>query len=359
MTYEYNLLEWEVTTNCNAACPQCPRNYYGGKTWSSLPVINNNLEWAKKHLPSDFINNLDRIDFCGTYGDPILNNDLPNIIEWLLTVNPSLEISLKTNGGLRDTSWWARLAKVIGPKGYVFFSIDGLADTNHLYRRKVSFNKAIDNAKAFINAGGKAYWNYIVFKHNQHQVEEAHALSKELSFADFNIKRTSRFFNKKHEIQQTLAVYSEEGEVEYHIEIPTDPQYINSSYSKIEFIKTKDTLKNYFKNTSVTCKSKNLKKLYLSADGYVFPCGWLADRIYGYEVESNNDTIELEKLFELAGGKEVANVNHTDIHQIINGAWFDKLESSWTADYKLERCGAICGDQIDLINDQNELVKIY
>jgi MoaA/NifB/PqqE/SkfB family radical SAM enzyme len=241
----------------------------------------------------------------------------------------------------------------------VFFSIDGLADTNHLYRRKVSFNKAIDNAKAFINAGGKAYWNYIVFKHNQHQVEEAHALSKELGFADFNIKRTSRFFNKKHEIQQTLAVYSEAGEVEYHIEIPTDPQYINSSYSKIEFIKTKDTLKNYFKNTSVTCKSKNLKKLYLSADGYVFPCGWLADRIYGYEVESNNDTVELDDLFQHAGGKHLANVNHTDIHQIINGKWFDTLESSWSNDNKLERCGAICGDQIDLINDQNELVKIY
>jgi hypothetical protein len=64
-------------------------------------------------------------------------------------------------------------------------------------------------------------------------------------------------------------------------------------------------------------------------------------------------------LFQHAGGKHLANVNHTDIHQIINGKWFDTLESSWSNDNKLERCGAICGDQIDLINDQNELVKIY
>lgn len=355
------MLEWEVTTNCNASCPQCPRNYYGGKTWPTLPILNNSLDWAKTHLPTDFINNLYRIDFCGTYGDPILNNELHSIIEWLLTVNPSLEISLKTNGGLRDTSWWAKLANVIGPNGYVFFSIDGLADTNHIYRRKVEFDKTINNAKAFIDAGGKAYWNYIVFKHNQHQVEDAHALSKQLGFVEFNIKRTGRFFNKKHEVQKSLAVYSEAGDIEYHIEVPDDPNYVNPSYSKIELIKTKDSLTNYFKNTSVSCKSKKLKKIYLSADGYVFPCGWLADRIYGYEVENKSITTELDTLFKSAGGAHLANINNTSIHQIIDGPWFNTLQTSWSTDHKLERCSAICGDndKIDLINSQNELVKVY
>lgn len=359
MTYQYNWLEWEVTTNCNAACPQCPRNYYGGKTWPTLPIINNTLGWAKEHLPADFINNLKRIDFCGTYGDPMLNNELPEIIKWLLSVNPRLEISLKTNGGLRDTAWWAKLAGLLGPNGYVFFSIDGLADTNHLYRRKVDFNKTIENATAFINAGGRAYWNYIVFKHNQHQVEQARELSKQLGFAEFNIKLTGRFFNKKHEIQQSLAVYNEAGDIEYHIDIPDDPKYVNCSYSKIEFIKTKETLTNYFKTTSVACKSANIKKIYLSADGYVFPCGWLADRMYGYEVESSSYKAELTKLFDLAGGEHLANANHTDIREIVHGPWFDVLQSSWNTEHRLERCGAICGNKFDLVNTQNKLVKVY
>ena len=60
------------------------------------------------------------------------------------------------------------------------FSIDGLEDTNHLYRQDVEWDKIMERAKKFIGAGGRAEWKFIIFRHNQHQVEEARSLSKEL-----------------------------------------------------------------------------------------------------------------------------------------------------------------------------------
>ena len=64
------------------------------------------------------------------------------------------------------------LAEIIGVNGRVDFNIDGLQDTNHVYRKNTNFEKIIDNASAYIRMGGIAEWNYIVFKHNQHQIDK-------------------------------------------------------------------------------------------------------------------------------------------------------------------------------------------
>lgn len=352
MTYKYDFLEWEITTACNAACPQCPRNYYGGKTWHTLPIVQNSLTWAKQYLPTDFIQRLRRIDFCGTYGDPIVNNELTDIVSWLLEVNPELSISIKTNGSLRDNIWWAELAKALGTNGSVFFGIDGLADTNYLYRKKTDFDKIIENATAFIKAGGVANWNYIVFKHNEHQVDEARQLSFDLGFANFNLKLTGRFFNKNHEMVNSVEVYNDKDQPEYKIEIPTRTEYVNSAYTKINIIDTD--------NTKINCKFMNLKRIYLSAEGFVFPCGWLHDRMYGYEAEQHPDHQKLENLFELAGGRKLANIVHTPIDDIINGAWFKTLQESWNNhNITLDRCKIICGNNGDLIGNQNKLVQDF
>jgi hypothetical protein len=51
----------------------------------------------------------------------------------------------------------------------VVWGIDGLEDTNHLYRQDVEWNKVMDRVKWFIDAGGHATWKWIPFLHNKHQ----------------------------------------------------------------------------------------------------------------------------------------------------------------------------------------------
>ena len=41
---------------------------------------------------------------------------------------------MMTNGGARSKQWWTDLGKLTKGKMRVTFGIDGLEDTNHLYR---------------------------------------------------------------------------------------------------------------------------------------------------------------------------------------------------------------------------------
>ena len=51
-------------------------------------------------------------------------------------MNPNIKIEMWTNGGARDTVFWKRMAQL---KVHVIFGIDGLEDTNHLYRKNAKW----------------------------------------------------------------------------------------------------------------------------------------------------------------------------------------------------------------------------
>ena len=86
MIVDYNDLEVcqiELTTDCGAGCPQCPRNVYGGKTVDGLPICQLSLDDIKNIFPKELIRRLRLVFFCGTYGDPIWAKDLLLLIKWL------------------------------------------------------------------------------------------------------------------------------------------------------------------------------------------------------------------------------------------------------------------------------------
>ena len=112
---------------------------------------------------------------CGNHGDPIIAKDTKDIFKFLRQANPSLNLSLFTNGSAQNQDWWLELSSLVDK---VHFSIDGLEDTNSIYRRGTHFNKIMDNAKSYIKGGGTAVWDYIVFQHNEHQVELARQQAK-------------------------------------------------------------------------------------------------------------------------------------------------------------------------------------
>ena len=225
----------EPTTVCQAECPMCPRTlqgYHLGK------VPNKFLTLENFQLKTEaIINKLEKVLFCGVLGEPTACGDLLNIIQWILDNNPTCTIGINSNGGLRDTTWWQNLAHITkhNPYNYVVFSIDGLEDTNHIYRRNVNWNTLMNNAKAYINSGGSAQWDMLVFKHNEHQIDIAKSLASELGFNFFRTKVTSRF-SKNDWLQP-----------------PTDHIVENIS-------------------TSFSCMAKDTASLYLSAEGLWYPC---------------------------------------------------------------------------------------
>jgi len=184
----------EPTSICNAECPMCARNLNGKGINPNIVLGSLTTDWFKENLPSRQIEKLDKVFFCGNLGDPAACPELLGIIQYLKSCNDSIVIGLNSNGGLKTTGWWSRLGALLnGPLDYCVFSIDGLEDTNHLYRRNVQWGKVIKNAKAFISAGASAHWDMLVFKHNAQQVNDARTMAYEMGFKWFRSKNTDRW----------------------------------------------------------------------------------------------------------------------------------------------------------------------
>jgi len=345
---DIKILQLEISNYCNASCPQCPRNYFGGKTLPTLPLSKWTLTEFKKMISVDLLSQLKQVYFCGTYGDPMTNKDIIEMCKFLKDSNSEIQIGIHTNGGVGSTYHYQELAKYTD---FIAFSIDGLENTNHIYRRNVKWKKVIANAESYINSGGRAIWDFIVFKHNEDQVDLAKQISVDMGFKEFNIKKTSRFLDRKHEYKDHLSVYHQTGYVDYTISLPTNLNYVNKNYS---IIKLYNNLNNYAQETTISCNACRISEVYIGADGFVFPCGWLHDRLYGPDIESHTDHLKIKQLMVKAGGWQQANIFYTRLKDIVDGSWFNEINDSWTNDNRLERCGIMCGSSINFIKDQNE-----
>ena len=188
--YHITKLHLEPTQLCQAMCPMCDRVTLDGELNPVISGASLSIDDVKLIFSPDFVTQLKDMYMCGNLGDPIFAPDCIEIFKYFRKHNPKIYMSMNTNGGARKPEWWAEIAKLVN---HVTFSIDGLEDTNGVYRQGVVWYNIMNNVKEFINAGGKAKWDYLVFEHNEHQVQAAEKLSKDLGFTDFRPKTTSRY----------------------------------------------------------------------------------------------------------------------------------------------------------------------
>ena len=182
MPYEIEHLHIELSSMCNARCPLCPRNFQGYPVNMGYTETNLDLETVKKILPSKTLRKINFILVNGNFGDFVMNPESIEILQYfVLHTNRLCRIEVHTNGSARDRQFWHSLGKL---GIVVHFSVDGLADTNHLYRQDTNFDLIMKNAQAFIDAGGYAIWSMTMFEHNRHQLPEIQMLAKKMGFAE-------------------------------------------------------------------------------------------------------------------------------------------------------------------------------
>ena len=221
-------IQIEITNRCQASCPMCLRNIHGGIENPNLVLRDWTLEQFKETFSQEVLDQIFGISFCGDFGDPIINSNLVDMCRYVKEHSPETVISISTNGSAQSTKWWQSLAAALPERHKVVFALDGLADTHSLYRINTNYETIIKNAQAFISAGGRAEWMFIRFKHNEHQVETARSISKELGFEKFTTKDSKRFGKK-------FPVLNRTGSIEYYIEPPS-----NSDIKPVEFLDLKD-----------------------------------------------------------------------------------------------------------------------
>lgn len=342
---EIRQVHLELTTACNASCPLCLRNVFGGRVNPLLPAAELSLADTRAILPAGFLQQLQSIYLCGNYGDPMVARDTLEVLEYFRRVNPRLRLGIHTNGSARTHDWWTRLARVVD---YCRFGIDGLEDTNHVYRRGTQWKKIMESATAFIDAGGRAEWEFIVFRHNEHQIETARELSGRLGFAAFTTKNTYRFFDPiTGQRTSRAAVMDHDGGIEYFVEEPMNHAFQNDSLVQLGCATADvESYEEYLASTKITCKVANEGKLYISAEGLAFPCCWTANLYPSYQTLSEQAVGRL--LQELPEGKSSLDARMHPLEEIVDGPFFQRLiPASWRkpslAEGRLEVCARTCG----------------
>ena len=346
MLYAYSdirILQAEITSDCNARCPQCPRNLYGGRVTPGLPITRWRVSDLDRMFRSQFVEQLTMLYLCGTYGDPMMHPQVISIVQWFRDRNPDLRIGIHTNGGVGRIDTYRALADSVD---FIGFGIDGLADTNHIYRQGVRWDNLQARVRAYIEAGGRAIWDYIVFEHNQHQVEQARTLSHLQGFKEFNVKRTARFLNRQHQQMPYQSVRNDHGAEVNRIYPPTRPEYQNNQARPLS--------ESEIRTTPIRCNAQRIREVYVAATGQVFPCGWLHDRLYGPEVTPTTDHCIMHQWLAGAGGDLGTNCIHTPLADIVEGDWFRTIAQSHSTQSRLSRCAHMCGTQINPIGAQNQ-----
>jgi len=185
-----------ITNKCNAKCPQCHRTNpdgLGPNHW--LPDQDWSLEQFKTAFPHKDLEGIDILQFCGTWGDPVMNKEIFEMCEWIKETGEQQPITnIITNGSMRDPDWWWKLGATMGEKLDVHFAIDGINEEMHQkYRRGASLKRVLDNMEALNDTMAKIHVQTILFKHNEDYMDEIYEMVKERGCIAVSFVTSDRF----------------------------------------------------------------------------------------------------------------------------------------------------------------------
>lgn len=248
-------LHIEASSYCNARCPGCPRNGYGYPLEGLFKQTHLDLLKYEQILAK--YPDLITINFCGNHGDPMMHPEIVKLCE------PSkIKFSIATNGSIGRLDSYIALAK-LGVE--ITFGIDGLENTNHLYRQGVIWNNLMSRVKTFIDAGGQAIWQFIKFQHNMDQIEEARSLSTQLGFKQFDPIDVGRNHMPAIQPDKTIS----------HWILPPDKNAKPTNFDVDQYIKMRtDPKTTYYSNRkikAISCEHLG-GSTYVNSEGELFPC---------------------------------------------------------------------------------------
>jgi hypothetical protein len=305
----------------------CVRNYRGHDYNSGYPTCELTLTDIEKMFTAKVLSQLQgcTANFNGNVGDFSNARDGVEIVKFF--IDHKIKVTINTNGSTRNTNWWSRFAL---PGVSIGFALDGLADTHHLYRQDTDWHKIIENAQAYIAAGGSAVWRFVPFDHNQHQEQTCKDMARDLGF-----KRFENIFDGRNR----GPVYKRDGSFSHWLgpaqeSAPPIKDMLQShvTWFRAETVDVpKDTA-----DLTYNCQHKRAQEIYIAADGTVYPCCYLG--FYPGQMTHPGN----EQLLPL-----VHENNALEYGLEHSMAWFDRVEAtcakSSIREGRLYQCVNSCG----------------
>jgi MoaA/NifB/PqqE/SkfB family radical SAM enzyme len=311
----------EITNRCTLGCPRCART---DNDWVKANLADISLEVLEHTFPLSRKKSFEglRVNLCGTYGDCIYHRRFHEVLAYLKKAG--IGVSLETNGSHRKMDWWRRTCEILTDDDMITFSVDGLADTNHIYRVNARW-KDIEQAMRYCAKRVAVDWKFIVFRHNEHQLDEARLLAEDIGIRRLGFKKSGRF-----------------GEAD-----PMTP--LNNDYVGVvtrnrreidKVLRRNAGAQDLDRNVKIAPKCRFGKDLSISAHGYFYPCstaepggpsGWFHDNLEHFDLRRHS----IEEIFASDKWRE--------------------LEASWKrASTAPLACRQYCGVHKDYLKEYDE-----
>ena len=243
----------EITNKCTLGCLECPRT---GNPWVLKNLTDLPLDLIKEIFPMSQKEKFSGlgINLCGAYGDCIYHKQFHQVISYLKQAG--MRLLVETNGSYKKQAWWETTCDILSDEDSIIFSVDGLRDTNPIYRVHARWDDIVLAMKTCAPRV-KVNWKFIVFKHNEHQLDEARQLAKELGVYSITFKKSARFTQ-----DDDLA--------------PENADYVGTAAQnrrKVFAYRDGDLPMDEFDdNVCIKQRCFSGKNIAITARGYMFPC---------------------------------------------------------------------------------------
>jgi pyruvate-formate lyase-activating enzyme len=266
-------IQLSLSTKCNIHCKFCLKEILK-KRYDFVENIDMDDDLAYKIMRKKF----DGIQICGNRGEALLHPSIDKILK--IAKENDNRISLVTNASLMRIDWWRNLANVFDDRDCVIFPLDGIGNKSHNKHRQSDFYVVLRNIETFVNAGGQAIWRYIIFEHNEDQIETAKGLAKNIGVR-FNLMN-SHTYDKELRIPKNKIISNSNS-----IYFPCDHQ-----------------------------------EMYINTKGYLFPCCFIANVFSNKPLIDNHHEKKLLELYDKE--MEMTNLKNNSIEYIMNNSEFFK-----------------------------------
>ena len=234
-------LHVELTNRCVLECPGCPRTQWRDLVKKSVPKTDLNGVDLERFLDCAQGKKIDEFILCGDYGDAIY---YPELFDFLSRFRNNKKFDIVTNGSYRDEKFWNRLSEILTPDDVITFSIDGLRDSNPIYRINSDWDSIMLGVDIITRGTARVRWKTIVFAHNYTQLSDIKKFALDKG-CEFTAEKTHRF--------------GQEG-----LEPPRHLIETNHLFRE-----------EYISDHSIEIEPGCMNEKTISCDGYLYPCDWI------------------------------------------------------------------------------------
>jgi len=323
---------WHIENSsiCSLKCPRCPRQEVPGHAQTSLDAA-----FFHRNFTAEIMKDVWQITFCGDDGDPIYGKEFLEIVAYLKFIKPNLSLRIVTNGSYKSIDWWYKLATLLNQYDDIHFSLDGWdQQSNEQYRKNSNWQSITDAIKVLrFNSRVIMTWAAIGFRFNENNLTDMQTLATNLGFDRFQLTKSTKFGH-------TYPHYYQDGDdmlEPYNLKLVAKGRRFQREVTDLTGRQQLDNGKlavneslwdaaDKTKSIIPMCKIGN-KGLYISAEGYFYPCCWMANR---YDHTRWNQFRQ-----------EQFNLNIRSITEILNDKKWDEF---FTALHNNRECSDKCAE---------------